>query len=108
MYVVGDVLDVNVKTRPLTKLRLCVPEFVEPQNWPPDLNPVDYSVSRADIRISRILSRCHFTPHYLPSNSKYKCTVYNMQLTTVWKGAARLRTTAPCKEKGKKKLVRIK
>ena len=30
-----------------------------------------------------------FTSLYLPSSSKYKCNVYNMQLATVWEDAAR-------------------
>ena len=30
----------------------------------------------------------HFASLYLPSNSKYKYNVYNMQLTAVWEAAA--------------------
>jgi len=30
-----------------------------------------------------------FTSLYLPSSLKYKCSVYNVQLTTVWESAAR-------------------
>ena len=51
-----------------------------------------------------------FTSVYLPSSSKYKCNVYNMQLATVWEDAARheVHEQVPRVKKKKKKLVRIK
>jgi len=46
---------------------------------------------------------CHFTSLYLPSSSKYKCSVYSIQLTT---GRVQQGTTSPTtalyKEKEKK------
>ena len=41
------------------------------------------------VAISNEMQALHFTSLYLPSSSKYKCNVYNMQLSTVWEGAAR-------------------
>jgi len=46
---------------------------------------------------------CHFTSLYLPSSSKYKCSVYSMQLTTVWEGAARHDVTNNCPVQRKRK-----
>ena len=31
----------------------------------------------------------HFASLYLPTSSKYRCNVYNMQVTAVWDDAAR-------------------